>query len=106
MCMWKNTIHVQCVHTVCVHACSTNTCACACTLYMMPSCAHVHTAFYHYMELYEAIHVHVCKLDISLFSPSPSALPIGAYGGLGRSAQGMMSPMSGYGTSRETTPHS
>ena len=30
-----------------------------------------------------------------------SALPIGAYGGLGRSAQGMMSPMSGYGASCE-----
>jgi hypothetical protein len=27
-----------------------------------------------------------------------SALPIGAYGGLGRSGQGMMSPMSGYGS--------
>ena len=76
---------------MCVHVEKYNTCTvcaysvCKCiqykymcmysTLYMMHSCAHVHTAFYRYMELYEAIHVHVCKLDISLFSLSPSALP-------------------------------
>ncbi|CAI8000780.1 CCR4-NOT transcription complex subunit 2 [Geodia barretti] len=34
----------------------------------------------------------------TLSSAIGSALPIGAYGGLGRSGQGMMSPMSGYGS--------
>ena len=29
---------------------------------------------------------------------------MGAYGGLGRSTQGMMSPMSGYGASRKIKP--
>jgi hypothetical protein len=37
----------------------------------------------------------------TLSSAIGSALPLGAYGGLGRSAQGMMSPMSGYGSLME-----
>ena len=40
-------------------------------------------------------------LFLELVQPVFSALPIGAYGGLGRSAQGVMSPMSGYGASCE-----